>query len=203
MDSSDLTGSTGLWAWDTRDGAWYQPTIQSDTAPVPQIFFGAVPSPSSGQMLAVLSNSSSQGLLQKLDINSWSWSFPSSSNLAPSAAARFATTIVNNTLYTYGGLNTDSSGFPMPGALLNSLNALDANAYAWTSGSNGAGVTDHAMCYVPKCNCVISFGGTPTGSAANTFQVSLLKIKVIQNKHRCWYIDSILRSSKSRSISMI
>ncbi|ORY95619.1 hypothetical protein BCR43DRAFT_493292 [Syncephalastrum racemosum] len=169
MDGVNLTGSTSLWVWDTRDGAWYQPTVRSDTALVPQVFFGAVPSPSSGQLLAVLSNST-QGLLQKLDINSWSWSFPSSSNLAPSAAARFATTIVNNTLYTYGGLNADTSGFPMAGAILNSLNALDANAYAWTSGSNGAGVTDHAMCYVPKCNCVISFGGTPTGSAANTFQ---------------------------------
>jgi hypothetical protein len=49
---------------------------------LPQIYFKATSLPSQGQIIALVSNTtggSANGVLQKLDINSWSWSFPTSS----------------------------------------------------------------------------------------------------------------------------
>lgn len=49
---------------------------------LPQIYFKATTLPSQGQVVALVSNTtggSATGVLQKLDINSWSWSFPTSS----------------------------------------------------------------------------------------------------------------------------
>lgn len=49
---------------------------------LPQVYFKATTLPSQGQVVALVSNTtggSATGVLQKLDINSWSWSFPTSS----------------------------------------------------------------------------------------------------------------------------
>jgi hypothetical protein len=49
---------------------------------LPQIYFKATTLPSQGQIIALVSNTtggSATGVLQKLDIISWSWSFPTSS----------------------------------------------------------------------------------------------------------------------------
>ncbi|KAG0180348.1 hypothetical protein DFQ29_000874 [Apophysomyces sp. BC1021] len=137
---------------------------------LPQVLFSATPLPSGGQMLAVVGNTTqggTAGMLQKLDTNSWSWGFPTASLEPPARANGFTLTLVNNTLYSYGGMNLDNNGYPIPNAVLNTLSLMDANAYTWTSGSNGVGVTDHATCYVPACNCLIAFGGTPTGSPSD------------------------------------
>jgi hypothetical protein len=79
-------GSNELWAWDTRNGSWYKPTaqVQGGAAMLPQIYSKATSLPSQGQIIALVSNTtggSATGVLQKLDINSWSWSFPTSSKL--------------------------------------------------------------------------------------------------------------------------
>lgn len=79
-------GSNSLWVWDSRNGSWYnaETTVQSGVNMLPQVYFGATTLPSSGQMIVVGGNTTgggTSGMLQKLDINSWSWSFPSSSKL--------------------------------------------------------------------------------------------------------------------------
>lgn len=81
---SQLIGSTGLWIWDIRNGSWYNPTtqIQGGVTMLPQVYFKATNLPSQGQIAALVSNTSgglATGILQKLDINSWSWSFPTTS----------------------------------------------------------------------------------------------------------------------------
>ncbi|KAJ8662111.1 hypothetical protein O0I10_001803 [Lichtheimia ornata] len=165
--SNAANGTTSLWVWDSRNGSWYHPQLASSTQPNPQIFFGATKLPSSGQMLIVGGNSTSGMSLQKLDTNSWSWSFPSSSTTSPSSAAFFSITLINNTIYTYGGASVDANGHPQTNAVLNSLYALDSNSFAWTSGSNGDGIMAHSTCYVQSCNCLITFGGTKTGQGAD------------------------------------
>ncbi|KAG2227205.1 hypothetical protein INT45_008449 [Circinella minor] len=170
-NSDTITGSTSLWVWDSTSGFWYHPS-QLDDAASPQIHFSATPIPSPGQMLAVLSNTSTTGRLQKLDTNNWSWSFPSAaSSVEPTDnAAGYALSLANNTLFMYGGITVDSKGMPIVNSVMNNLYTLDANAYIWNSASNGLGVLDHAMCYIPKANALISFGGTTTGSRANPIQ---------------------------------
>lgn len=81
-------------------------------------------------------------------------------------------TLVNNTIYTYGGASVDANGHPQTNAVLNSLYALDSNSFSWTSGSNGDGIMAHSTCYVQSCNCLITFGGTKTGQGADASAVS-------------------------------
>ncbi|KAI8084673.1 kinase-like domain-containing protein, partial [Halteromyces radiatus] len=72
--------------------------------------------------------------------------------------------LINNTIFTYGGVSVDANGNRMSGAVLNSLWFLDANSFLWSSGSNGPAVTDHSTCYIPSCNCLVTFGGSQTGN---------------------------------------
>ncbi|CDH49151.1 hypothetical protein RO3G_05567 [Lichtheimia corymbifera JMRC:FSU:9682] len=165
-------GSNSLWVWDSRNGSWYnaQSTVQSGVNMLPQVYFGATTLPSSGQMIVVGGNTTgggTSGMLQKLDINNWSWSFPSSNTASPTRAAQFAITTVNNTVYTYGGSAVDTNGFLQSNAVLNDLYMLDANSFGWTSGSNGAAITGHSTCYIKSCNCLVVFGGTSTGNGAD------------------------------------
>ncbi|KAI8393378.1 uncharacterized protein BYT42DRAFT_640558 [Radiomyces spectabilis] len=171
--TTPVHGSTSLWAWDSRNGSWYQPQAQTMATMLPQVFFGATSLPSSGQLLAIASNTTqggSAGMLQKLDTNSWTWSFPSLSVDPPARSTGFSTLRVNNTIYTYGGVAVDANGMPMSNAVLNSLNLMDANTFQWTTGSNGAGITDHSTCYLPACNCLVTFGGTATGNPNDATQ---------------------------------
>lgn len=85
--ATNSIGSTGLWAWDSRNGSWYQPTVQvqGGAAMLPQIYFQASNLPSQGQIVALVGNTTgglATGVLQKLDTNSWSWSFPTSSKVS-------------------------------------------------------------------------------------------------------------------------
>ncbi|OAD69050.1 hypothetical protein PHYBLDRAFT_150050 [Phycomyces blakesleeanus NRRL 1555(-)] len=169
-----LLGSSDVWAWDSRNGSWYNPIptvqMQSGNDMLPQALIRAVSLPSSGQILAIVGNTTGtiyNGMLQKLDTNSWTWSFPTASLEPPARAAGFTLSIVNNTVYQYGGLGVGSDGHPMIGAVMNGLSLMDTSAYTWTTGSNGLGVTDHSTCYIPACNCLVVFGGTPTGSASD------------------------------------
>lgn len=84
MASNNVKGSTGLWIWDSRNGSWYQPTVQVQGGAVmlPQIYSKASNLPSQGQILSIVSNTTTTNVLQKLDINSWSWSFPTSSKVS-------------------------------------------------------------------------------------------------------------------------
>ncbi|KAI9024968.1 hypothetical protein CLU79DRAFT_844795 [Phycomyces nitens] len=176
LDSNvQQTGSNDLWAWDARNGSWYnpQPQIQQGNLMKPQIHFGAVVLPSPGQMLAVASNTTegaAAGMLQKLDVNAWTWNFPTVAIESPLRFSSFAVAIVNNTVYSYGGLSVDSNGFGQSNGVQNSLHLLDANSFQWTTGSNGPAVADHSMCYVPSCNCLVVFGGTSTGSPTDATQ---------------------------------
>lgn len=82
--STQSKGSTGLWIWDIRNGSWYNPTtqVQGGVTMLPQVYFKATNLPSQGQIAALVSNTTgglATGVLQKLDINSWSWSFPTTS----------------------------------------------------------------------------------------------------------------------------
>ncbi|KAI9021577.1 hypothetical protein CLU79DRAFT_753888 [Phycomyces nitens] len=169
-----LLGSSDVWAWDSRNGSWYNPNptiqAQSGNEMLPQALIRAISLPSSGQILAIVGNTTGtiyNGMLQKLDTNSWTWSFPTASLEPPARAAGFTLSIVNNTIYQYGGLGVGSDGHPMIGAVMNGLSLMDASAYTWTTGSNGLGITDHSTCYIPACNCLVVFGGTPTGSASD------------------------------------
>ncbi|KAL0088268.1 hypothetical protein F4703DRAFT_1771652 [Phycomyces blakesleeanus] len=173
--NAQQSGSNDLWAWDGRNGSWYnpQPQVQQGNDMKPQIHFGAVVLPSPGQMLAVASNTTegaAAGMLQKLDVNAWTWNFPTVAIESPLHFSSFAVAIVNNTVYIYGGLSVDSNGFGQTNGVQNSLHLLDANAFQWTTGSNGPAVADHSMCYVPSCNCLVVFGGTSTGSPADATQ---------------------------------
>lgn len=83
-NASSTIGSSDVWVWDSRNGSWYRPTIQvqGGVALLPQVYFKMTTLPSQGQVVALVSNTtggSATGVLQKLDINSWSWSFPTSS----------------------------------------------------------------------------------------------------------------------------
>ena len=75
-----MQGSNSVWVWNSSNGSWYNFAHQQDM--LPQVYIGATTLPSSGQMIVVAGNTTqggSSGMLQKFDINSWSWSFPSSS----------------------------------------------------------------------------------------------------------------------------
>ncbi|KAF7729473.1 hypothetical protein EC973_004453 [Apophysomyces ossiformis] len=170
-----ISGSNDMWVWDSRNGSWYQPQVQTQagTDMRPQIFFGGTDLPSSGQMLAIVGNTTSAGapgMLQKLDTTSWSWSFPTPMAESPSRAAGFTTVLINNTVYTYGGLGVDANGYPQTNSVMNSLYLLDANSFSWSTGSNGAAVADHTTCYIPSCNCLVTFGGTSTGNPGDATQ---------------------------------
>jgi hypothetical protein len=82
MSSTQLVGSNGLWIWDIRNGSWYNPTvqIQGGMNMLPQIYFKAT-TIGAGQMIAIVGNTTTTAVIQKLDINSWSWSFPTSSKV--------------------------------------------------------------------------------------------------------------------------
>lgn len=71
---------------------------------------------------------------------------------------------VDNTIYTYGGLSVDANGYPNTNAIQNTLSLIDTNSFQWSPGSNGLGLTDHSTCYLKKCNCLVTFGGTRTGN---------------------------------------
>ncbi|KAG0173633.1 hypothetical protein DFQ28_011126 [Apophysomyces sp. BC1034] len=170
-----IPGSSDMWVWDSRNGSWYQPQVQTQTGADmrPQIFFGATELPSAGQMLAIVGNTTlggTAGMLQKLDTNSWSWSLPTPMAESPSRAAGFTIVLINNTVYTYGGLGVDANGYPQTNSVLNSLSLLDANSFAWSTGSNGAAVADHTTCYIQSCNCLVTFGGTSTGNPGDATQ---------------------------------
>lgn len=47
----------------------------------------------------------------------------------------------------------------------NTLSSLDANSFTWSQQPNGPALTDHASCYLPKCDCIVTFGGSSTGNA--------------------------------------
>ncbi|ORZ03092.1 hypothetical protein BCR43DRAFT_482733 [Syncephalastrum racemosum] len=196
--SGTVHGSTDVWVWDSRNGSWYnaQPQKQNNTAMQPQVYFGATPLPSSGQMIAVANNISGGGaMLQKLDTNTWSWSFPSSSTESPGAAAYSTITTVDNTIYTYGGSSVDANGFPQSNAVLNSLYSVDANSFAWTSGSNGPAITGHTTCYLEACNCLVTFGGTSTGSGSAALQT----VTTYSLSTRSWNLQVSTNSSSGAS----
>ncbi|RUO96826.1 hypothetical protein BC936DRAFT_141403, partial [Jimgerdemannia flammicorona] len=67
----------------------------------------------------------------------------------------------------YGGIQVDNLGNPIPNGILNSLSTLDVGSYSWSQASNGPTLAYHSTCYMPVCNCLITFGGTPTGDSTN------------------------------------
>lgn len=172
-----------MWVWNSQNGTWYDAqTLSLGTNGFsPQVFFRAVTLPSSGQSLFIASNTSGGGsLLQKLDSTVWSWNSPTSTSKLstyqkrtvlltsttldpPSPASGYTLALLNNTIYMYGGVSVDANGARMSGAVLNSLTYLDADSFLWSPGSNGPAVTDHSTCYIPSCNCLVTFGGTETG----------------------------------------
>lgn len=79
--TTSLSGSTELWVWDSRNGSWYNPKVQVQNGieMLPQIYIRATNLPSQGQLLTWVSNTTTTNVLQKLDINSWTWSFPTTS----------------------------------------------------------------------------------------------------------------------------
>lgn len=79
---------------------------------------------------------------------------------------------INNTIYTYGGLSVDANGFPNSNAVQNTLSFIDTNSFQWSPGSNGLGITDHSTCYLKKCNCLVTFGGTLTGITTDVTNVN-------------------------------
>jgi hypothetical protein len=79
---------------------------------------------------------------------------------------------INNTIYTYGGLSVDVNGYANSVAVQNTLSLMDANNFQWHSGSNGLGLSDHTTCYLKACNCLVTFGGTSTGSPIDVTDVS-------------------------------
>lgn len=200
--STQSSGSTGLWIWDIRNGSWYQPTVQvqGGVSMLPQIYFKATNLPSQGQIAAIVSNTtdgSATGVLQKLDINSWSWSFPTTSKITiiikygcvcnltyniyiyldfQSSARTIGYTMsrVDNTIFTYGGLAVGLNGYPNSNAIQNTLSVIDTNSFQWSSGSNGLGLSDHSTCYLKKCNCLVTFGGTATGNPIEVTDVTYI-----------------------------
>lgn len=82
--TSSLVGSNSLYVWDSRNGSWYNPItqVQGGLPMLPQVYFKATNLPTQGQFIALVANTTNgaaTGVIQKLDLNSWSWSFPSSS----------------------------------------------------------------------------------------------------------------------------
>ncbi|KAI9492309.1 hypothetical protein BDB00DRAFT_829236 [Zychaea mexicana] len=190
--NSQVEGSNSVWIWDSRNGSWYNFAHQQDM--LPQVYIGATELPSSGQMIVVAGNTTqggSAGMLQKFDINSWSWSYPSSNTESPGRAAQFAITTVNNTVYTYGGTSVDTNGYPQDNAVQNSLYTLDANSFAWTSGSNGQAITGHSTCYIQSCNCLVVFGGTSTGSG----NAATANVVIYDLGTRAWNLQVTVTSS--------
>ncbi|KAI9313138.1 hypothetical protein BX666DRAFT_1979960 [Dichotomocladium elegans] len=166
--SPNITGTNELWVWNSIEGAWYHPKVETANTIPGQIFFSASDIPSPGQMVAIATNTTGgANWLQKLDTNSWSWSFPTATLPPPQHASGYAITLLNNSLYYFGGLSVDQNGVPIQNSVLNSLYSMDANNYVWTPKANGPGVTDHVICYIPSCNCLISYGGTRTGEKAS------------------------------------
>ncbi|RUS28570.1 hypothetical protein BC938DRAFT_481725 [Jimgerdemannia flammicorona] len=170
--STTLPGSASLNVWNVN-GSWYGPlpNIQAGSpSMLPQLFHQAVALPSQGQALMLVSNTTNQdtkGTLQALDTNHWSWAFPAPSVQVPRRCLAFSTEIVNNTVFMYGGIQVDNLGNPIPNGILNSLSTLDVGSYSWSQASNGPTLAYHSTCYMPVCNCLITFGGTPTGDSTN------------------------------------
>ncbi|KAI8973181.1 hypothetical protein BDF20DRAFT_914666 [Mycotypha africana] len=171
-NTATAIGSNDVWIWDSRNGSWYKPTIQVQEGVnmLPQIYIKATSLPSQGQILALVSNITTvangpaTGVLQKLDLNSWSWSFPTTNFQASARVVGYTMGTINNTVFTYGGTSADSRGYPMSNAMQNTLSLMDANNFQWTPGANGLGLADHSTCFLKACNCLVTFGGTPTGN---------------------------------------
>lgn len=89
---------------------------------------------------------------------------------------------INNTIYTYGGLAVDSNGFGMSSSVQNSLSLMDVNSFQWTTGSNGLGLADHTTCYMKACNCMVTFGGTPTGNPIDVTDVLYFSLFIYEKK---------------------
>ncbi|CAO3597623.1 unnamed protein product [Absidia cylindrospora] len=166
-DNANAQGTKSVWIWNSQNATWYNGLALSNNPGFSsQVFFQAVTLPSTGQSLALASNTTGGGsLLQKLDSTVWTWNSPTSTN-PPAPASGYTMVVLNNTIYTYGGVSVDVNGNRMSGAVLNSLYYLDANSFLWSSGSNGPAVTDHSTCYISSCNCLVTFGGTQTGNVA-------------------------------------
>ncbi|KAI9267832.1 hypothetical protein BY458DRAFT_511507 [Sporodiniella umbellata] len=187
--NTNVAGSANVWAWDSRNGFWYQPQIQvqSGATMLPQIFISATHLPSQGQLLTWVGNTTTN-VLQKLDINSWSWSFPTT-NFQASAAkvAGYSIVTVENTIYTYGGLSVDNRGYPNINAVQNTLGLLDASSFQMSPGSNGLGLTDHTTCYLKKINSLITFGGSTTGSSTGVTDA----INIFNLSTKVWNVQGI------------
>ncbi|KAF1807577.1 hypothetical protein FB192DRAFT_1442959 [Mucor lusitanicus] len=91
---------------------------------------------------------------------------------------------INNTIYTYGGLAVDANGFGMSSSVQNSLSLMDVNSFQWTTGSNGLGLTDHTTCFMKACNCLVTFGGTSTGSPTDA-------VNIYDLEKRVWNVQGI------------
>ncbi|CEP19264.1 hypothetical protein [Parasitella parasitica] len=197
-NSSATIGSNDVWVWDSRNGSWYQPTIQvqGGVSMLPQIYFKATTLPSQGQIVALVSNTtggSATNVLQKLDINSWSWSFPTTNFQASARTVGYSMLTINNTIYTYGGLAVDANGFAMSSSIQNSLSLMDVNSFQWTTGSNGLGLADHTTCYMKACNCLVIFGGTPTGSPTDVTDA----VNLYDLTSRAWNVQGIRTAAGS------
>ncbi|CAO3634844.1 unnamed protein product [Mucor fragilis] len=195
---SSTIGSDDVWVWDSRNGSWYKPTIQvqGGVAMLPQIYFKATTLPSQGQVVALVSNTtggSATGVLQKLDINSWSWSFPTSNFQASARTVGYTMLTINNTIYTYGGVAVDANGFGMSSSVQNSLSLMDVNSFQWTTGSNGLGLTDHTTCYMKACNCLVTFGGTSTGNPTDVTDA----VNIYDLEKRVWNVQGIQTAAGS------
>lgn len=83
----------------------------------------------------------------------------------PSRTQGFSAVIVNNTVYSYGGSSVDVNGLIQANSVQNTLSSMDANSFSWSNAPNGPALTEHASCYLPKCDCIITFGGSSTGIA--------------------------------------
>ncbi|KAJ2963695.1 hypothetical protein NQZ79_g1314 [Umbelopsis isabellina] len=168
--SGSLTGSDDIWVWNVN-GSWYnpQPIMQNSSGTLlPQVLFPAVSLPSQGQLLALVSNTTGggyPGTLQVLDTTAWSWSFPTPQVQPPTRTQASTAVIVNNTIYSYGGSSVDVNGMIQSNSVQNTLSSLDANSFTWSQQPNGPALTDHASCYLPKCDCIVTFGGSSTGNA--------------------------------------
>jgi hypothetical protein len=90
---------------------------------------------------------------------------------------------INNTIYTYGGLSVDANGFPQTNAVQNTLSLIDTNSFAISPGSNGLGLADHTTCYLKKCNCLVTFGGTPTGNPTDVTNVGYFTINTLSSAY--------------------
>lgn len=197
--ATNSIGSTGLWAWDSRNGSWYQPTVQvqGGAAMLPQIYFQASNLPSQGQIVALVGNTTgglATGVLQKLDTNSWSWSFPTSNFQASAKAVGYTMTLINNTVYTYGGLTVNANGFPNQNAVQNTLSLIDTNSFQVSSGANGLGLSYHTTCYLKKCNCLVTFGGTTTGNPTEVTDA----VNIYDLNSKVWNVQGIVNAGTEK-----